>query len=196
MDARRIIVGITGATGVIYGVRLLERLREAGAETHLVISRWGTRTLLHETSWTRERVEALATAVYAPNDMGAAISSGSFRTDGMVIAPCSAKSLAAIAHGFGENLIHRAADVTLKERRPLVLMVREAPLSPIHLENMLKLSRIGGVIMPPMPAFYHLPQTVDEIVDHTVARVLDQFGIDHPATLRWSGEMGIGAEAD
>lgn len=196
MDARRIIVGITGATGVIYGVRLLERLREAGAETHLVISRWGTRTLLHETTWTRERVEGLATAVYAPNDMGAAISSGSFRTDGMVVAPCSAKSLAAIAHGFGETLIHRAADVTLKERRPLVLMVREAPLSPIHLENMLKLSRIGGVILPPMPAFYHLPRTVDDIVDHTVARVLDQFGIDHPATLRWAGEMGIGVGPD
>lgn len=196
MNARRIIVGITGATGVIYGVRLLERLREAAVEAHLVISRWGTRTLLHETSWTRERVEALATAVYASNDMGAAISSGSFKTDGMVIAPCSAKSLAAIAHGYGDSLIHRAADVTLKERRPLVLMVREAPLSPIHLENMLTLSRIGGVILPPMPAFYHLPQTIDDIVDHTVARVLDQLGIDHPSTLRWTGEMNVGADAD
>ena len=196
MHARRIIVGITGATGVIYGVRLLERLRDAGVETHLVMSRWGSRTLLHETTWTRERVEALATAVYPSNDMGAAISSGSYRTDGMVIAPCSAKSLAAIAHGFGENLIHRAADVTLKERRLLVLMVREAPLSPIHLENMLKLSRIGAVVLPPMPAFYHLPQTVDEIVDHTVGRVLDQFGIDHPATMRWTGDMGVGIDAD
>lgn len=196
MEARRIIVGITGATGVIYGVRLLERLRDAGVETHLVMSRWGSRTLLHETTWTRERVEALATVVYPPNDMGASISSGSFRTDGMVIAPCSAKSLAAVAHGFGENLIHRAADVTLKERRPLVLMVREAPLSPIHLENMLTLSRIGAVILPPMPAFYHLPQTVDEIVDHTVARVLDQFGIDHPSALRWTGDMGVGVEHD
>jgi 4-hydroxy-3-polyprenylbenzoate decarboxylase len=196
MDARRIVVGITGATGVIHGVRLLERLREVGVETHLVISRWGVRTLLHETAWTRERVEALATAVYSPNDMGAAIASGSFRTDGCVIAPCSAKSLAAIAHGYGENLVHRAADVTLKERRRLVLMVREAPLSPIHLENMLTLSRIGAVILPPMPAFYHLPQTIDEIVDHTVARVLDQFGIDHPAVMRWSGEMGVGVESD
>src|SRR5262245_4825993 len=190
-SAMRIIVGMTGATGSIYGVRLLERLREAGVETHLVISRWGIRTLLHETAWARERVEALATAVYAPNDMGAAISSGSFKTDGMVIAPCSAKSLAAIAHGFGENLIHRAADVTLKERRPLVLLVREAPLSPIHLENMLKLSRIGGVILPPVPAFYQLPQSIDELVDHTVARVLDQFNIEHPSIQRWSGEMGI-----
>ncbi len=196
MEPRRIIVGITGATGVIYGVRLLERLRDVSVETHLVISRWGARTLLHETAWTRERVEALATAVYASNDMGAAISSGSFKTDGMVIAPCSAKSLAAIAHGFGENLIHRAADVTLKERRPLVLMVREAPLSPIHLENMLRLSRIGGVILPPVPAFYHLPQSIDDIVDHSVARVLDQFNIDHPSTLRWSGEMGVGTDAD
>jgi 4-hydroxy-3-polyprenylbenzoate decarboxylase len=154
----RLIVGMTGATGAIYGVRLLERLREAGAETHLVISRWGARTLLHETSWSRERVEALASVTYAPADMGAAISSGSFRTDGMVIAPCSAKTLAAIAHGFGENLIHRAADVVLKERRRLVLAVREAPLSDIHLENMLKLSRMGAVILPPMPAFYNNPR--------------------------------------
>src|SRR4029450_4735267 len=140
----KIIVAITGATGAIYGVRLLERLREAGAETHLVISRWGARTLLHETSWWRERVEALASVTHAPADMGAAISSGSFHTDGMVIAPCSAKTLAAIAHGFGEDLIHRAADVVLKERRRLVLSVREAPLSDIHLENMLHLSRLGA----------------------------------------------------
>src|SRR5688500_11723947 len=121
----KVIVGLTGATGAIYGVRILQRLREAGAETHLVISRWGARTLLHETPYSREQVEALATATYAPADMGAAISSGSFRTDGMVIAPCSAKTLAAIAHGFGENLVHRAADVILKERRRLVLVVRE-----------------------------------------------------------------------
>src|SRR6187431_3677798 len=173
----RVIVGITGATGAIYGVRLLERLRESGVETHLVISRWGSRTLLHETPYSREQVEALATVSYAPGDMGAAISSGSFRTDGMVIAPCSAKTLAAIAHGFGENLVHRAADVTLKERRPLVLMVREAPLSDIHLENMLKLSRSGAVILPPMPAFYTNPRTLDDIVDQTVSRVLDQFGL-------------------
>ena len=158
-----------------------------------MISRWGARTLLHETAWSRERVAALATAVYASNDMGAAISSGSFKTDGMVVAPCSAKSLAAIAHGFGENLIHRAADVTLKERRPLVLMVREAPLSPIHLENMLKLSRIGGVILPPVPAFYHLPQSIDDVVDHTVARVLDQFDIDASFARRWDGRLHLKA---
>jgi 4-hydroxy-3-polyprenylbenzoate decarboxylase len=192
----RLIVGITGATGAIYGVRLLERLREAGAETHLVISRWGARTLLHETSWSRERVEALASVTHAPADMGAAISSGSFHTDGMVIAPCSAKTLAAIAHGFGENLIHRAADVVLKERRRLVLSVREAPLSDIHLENMLKLSRMGAVILPPMPAFYNNPRTVDDVIDYTVARILDQFGIQVESAMRWSGDMGVGRGSD
>ena len=157
----RLIVGITGATGVIYGVRLLERLRDAGVETHLVISRWGARTLLHETPYSREQVEALAHTTYAPGDMGAAISSGSFQTAGMIIAPCSAKTLAAIAHGFGDGLIHRAADVVLKERRKLLLAVREAPLSDIHLENMLKLSRMGAVILPPMPAFYNNPRSLD-----------------------------------
>jgi len=192
----KIIVGITGATGAIYGVRILERLREAGAETHLVISRWGARTLLHETPYSREQVESLASVAYAPGDMGAAISSGSFRTDGMVIAPCSAKTLAAVAHGFGENLVHRAADVILKERRRLVLVVREAPLSDIHLENMLQLSRMGAVVLPPMPAFYNRPRTVDDIVDHTVSRVLDQFGLDAGGSERWSGEMGVGQEAD
>jgi 4-hydroxy-3-polyprenylbenzoate decarboxylase len=192
----KLIVGITGATGAIYGVRLLERLREAGVETHLVISRWGARTLLHETAWSRERVEALASVAYAPADMGAAISSGSFRTDGMVIAPCSAKTLAAIAHGFGENLIHRAADVVLKERRRLVLSVREAPLSDIHLDNMLRLSRMGAVILPPMPAFYNNPRTIDDVIDYTVARILDQFDIPVESAMRWSGDMGVGRGSD
>jgi 4-hydroxy-3-polyprenylbenzoate decarboxylase len=190
----RLIVGITGATGAIYGVRLLERLRAHGVETHLVLSRWGTRTLLHETSYTREQVEALAHTTYAPGDMGAAISSGSFQTSGMVIVPCSAKTLGAIAHGYGDSLIHRAADVVLKERRTLVLGVREAPLSAIHLENMLKLSRMGAVILPPMPAFYNHPRTVDDVVDHTVARMLDQFGLEMPGAVRWSGEMGVGRD--
>ena len=149
----RLIIGITGATGTIYGVRLLERLRESGVETHLVISRWGARTLAHETPYSREHVESLATVVYPPGDMGAAISSGSFKTDGMIIAPCSAKTLAAIAHGFGDNLIHRAADEILKERRRLVLAVRVAPLSESHLENTLKLSRMGAGILPPVAAF-------------------------------------------
>ena len=192
----RLIVGITGATGVIYGVRLLQRLREAGAETHLVVSRWGARTLLHETPYSREQVEALATVAYAPGDMGAVISSGSFKTDGMVVAPCSAKTLAGIAHGFGDNLIHRAADVVLKERRRLVLVVREAPLSDIHLENMLKLSRMGAVILPPMPAFYNHPLTLDDMIEHTVARLLDQLGIEVPGAMRWSGEMGVGKGMD
>ena len=192
----KVIVAITGATGAIYGVRILERLRDAGAETHLVISLWGARTLLQETPYSREQVESLASVTYAPGDMGAAISSGSFRTDGMVIAPCSAKTLAAVAHGFGENLVHRAADVVLKERRRLVLVVREAPLSDIHLENMLKLSRMGAVVLPPMPAFYNHPRTVDDIVEHTVSRVLDQFGLDVAGAERWSGEMGVGQEVD
>ncbi len=190
----RLIIGITGATGTIYGVRLLERLRESGVETHLVISRWGARTLLHETPYTREQVEALATVSYAPADMGESISSGSFRTDGMIIAPCSAKSLAAIAHGFGENLIHRAADVVLKEHRKLVLAVREAPLSSIHLENMLTLARMGALVMPPLPAFYNHPRTIDDIVDYTVARMLDQFGLEVRGAERWVGEMGVGTD--
>jgi flavin prenyltransferase len=192
VERKRLIVAITGATGAIYGVRVLQRLRDAGAETHLVVSRWGARTLLHETSWSREQVDALASEVYAPADMGATISSGSFRTDGMIIAPCSAKTLAAIAHGYGDNLVHRAADVILKERRRLVVAVREAPLSEIHLENMLKLARMGAVVLPPMPAFYNHPQTIDDIVEHTVSRILDQFGIELPEASRWSGEMGMG----
>ena len=190
----KIIVGMTGATGSIYGVRLLERLREAGVETHLVLSRWGLRTLLHETPYTRAQVEALATVTYSPGDMGAAISSGSFRTDGMIVAPCSAKTLAAIAHGYGDNLIHRAADVVLKERRRLVLAIREAPLSEIHLENMLKLSRMGAVMLPPLPAFYNHPRTIDDLVDHSVSRMLDQFGLDVSGVERWAGEMEVGGD--
>jgi len=188
----RLIVGITGATGVIYGVRLLERLREAAVETHLVISRWGARTLLHETPYSREQVEALAHTVYAPTDMGASISSGSFSTAGMIIAPCSARTLGAIAHGFGDSLVHRAADVVLKERRKLVLAVREAPLNEIHLENMLKLSRMGAVILPPVPAFYNNPRSLADIVEHSVARMLDQFGVEVPGAARWAGEMRVG----
>jgi len=191
----RLIIGITGATGVIYGVRLLEHLRDAGVETHLVISRWGARTLVHETPYSREQVEALAHTTYAPGDMGAAISSGSFQTAGMIVVPCSAKTLGAIAHGYGDGLIHRAADVVLKERRKLLLVVREAPLSDIHLENMLKLSRAGAVILPPMPAFYNNPRSIADIVEHTVVRMLDQFGVEVPGAVRWSGEMGVGLGA-
>jgi 4-hydroxy-3-polyprenylbenzoate decarboxylase len=187
----RVIVGITGATGVIYGVRLLERLRDAGVETHLVISRWGARTLLHETPYSREQIEALAHTAYSTGDMGAAISSGSFQTAGMIIAPCSARTLGAIANGFGDSLIHRAADVVLKERRKLLLSIREAPLSEIHIENMLKLARMGAVILPPVPAFYNNPRSLADIVEHTVVRMLDHFGVDVPGAVRWTGEMGV-----
>ena len=183
---RRLIVGITGASGSIYGVRVLEMLRGTGIETHLVMSRWGARTLVHETSYTPEQVQALATVSHPLTDQGAAISSGSFITMGMVIAPCSVRTLAAIAHGLGDHLVHRAADVVLKERRKLVLAVREAPLSEIHLENMLKLSRMGVVIAPPVPAFYSNPETIDEIVNYTAARLLDPFGI-HVDADRWNG---------
>ena len=183
---RRLIVGITGASGSIFGVRLLEMLQGSGIETHLVMSRWGARTLVHETSYTPEQVNALATVVHPLADQGAAISSGSFVTMGMVIAPCSVRTLAAIAHGLGDNLIHRAADVILKERRKLVLAVRESPLSEIHLENMLKLSRMGVVIAPPMPAFYSRPASIDDMVNYTCVRLLDQLGL-HVDTARWSG---------
>jgi flavin prenyltransferase len=181
----RIIVGITGATGVVFGIRTLQVLKDAGVETHLVMSKWGARTLLHETPHTVDYVKSLATVVYGDSDQGAAISSGSFVTDGMMVCPCSVRTLAAIAHGHGDNLIHRAADVILKERRRLLLMVRETPLSEIHLENMLKLARMGVVIMPPMPAFYTNPQTIEDIVSQSVMRALDQFGVHVDVAGRW-----------
>jgi len=190
---RRLIVGITGATGTIYGVRLLQMLQDTDVETHLVMSRWAARTLVHETSHTVEQVEAMATRVYPLNDQGATISSGSFLTLGMVVAPCSMRTLSAIAHGLGDNLIHRAADVVLKERRRLVLAVREAPLSDIHLENMLKLSRMGVVICPPMPAFYHRPQSLDDLINYSVTRLLDQLDIHLDTRNRWAGMREAGA---
>ena len=186
---RRLIVGITGATGVILGIRLLEALREAEVESPLVMSKWALQTIEHETSYTGREVRALASVAYEPGNMGAAISSGSFVTEGMVVVPCSMRSVAAIAHGTGDHLVHRAADVVLKERRRLVLVAREMPLSDVHLENMLKLSRMGVTIMPPMPAFYNHPQSVDDVVEHVVARVLDQFGLPASFAKRWSGEM-------
>ena len=185
----RLIVGITGASGSIYGVRLLEMLQRTNIESHLILSKWGARTLIHETSYTLEQVRHMATRYYASQDQAAPISSGSFVTSGMVVCPCSARSLAAIAHGYGDNLIHRAADVVLKERRKLVLVVRETPLSEVHLENMLKLSRMGAVIFPPVPAFYHHPQSIAEVVDQTAIRVLDQFGIHLSSPNRWDGRM-------
>lgn len=189
----RLIVGITGATGTIFGIRLLEMLRDTDVETHLVLSRWAARTLVHETSYTVEQVKTLATRVYPLTDQGAPISSGSFLTLGMVVVPCSMRTLAAVAHGLGDNLIHRAADVILKERRRLVLAVREAPLSDIHLENMLKLSRMGAVICPPMPAFYNKPQSLDDLVNYVVARLLDQLDIHLDVRNRWTGLREAGA---
>jgi len=186
---KRLIVGITGATGVIFGIRLLEALRESDVETHLVLSKWAIQTIEHETPYTAKQVRALADVDHVEGNMGASISSGSFMTEGMVIAPCTMRSLAAIAHGTGDHLVHRAADVILKERRRLVLVAREMPLSDIHLENMLKLSRMGATIMSPMPAFYNHPETLDDMVDHVVARILDQFGIPAEFARRWEGEM-------
>jgi 4-hydroxy-3-polyprenylbenzoate decarboxylase len=192
---RRLVVGITGATGAIYGVRLLQALRGSDVETHLVLSRWGARTLVHETPYTVQQVRHLATRAYSDGDQGAAPSSGSFLTMGMVIAPCSMRTLSAIAHGEAESLIHRAADVVLKERRRLVLLAREAPLSDIHLENMLKLSRMGAVICPPVPAFYDHPRTIEDLVNHTVQRVLDLFDVHLDLAERWDGSMDVGGPA-
>ncbi len=187
MQPRNLIVGITGATGTMFGVRILQLLQGTDIATHLVISRWGARTLAEETEYTVEQVQAMATHAYPIGDQGAAISSGSFVTMGMIIAPCTVSTLASIAYGNGSNLVHRAADVTLKERRKLVLLVREAPLNDIHLENMLKLSRMGVVIMPPVPAFYNRPQSLEEMIDHVAMRALDQFGIHLDPMRRWDG---------
>jgi 4-hydroxy-3-polyprenylbenzoate decarboxylase len=170
-------------------------LRELEVETHLVISPWGRRTLLHETTFTVEQVQHLAHTTYAAADQGAAISSGSFLTMGMAIVPCSMRTLAAVAHGLGDNLIHRAADVVLKERRKLLLAPREAPLSDIHLENMLKLSRMGVVICPPMPGFYQRPESVDDLITHSVVRMLDQFGLHLAASGRWGETFALGMAA-
>jgi len=193
--AFRLIVGITGATGTILGVRLLQVLKDANIETHLVLSNWGARTLVHETSYSVRQVQELAARHYGSLDQGAPVSSGSFITDGMIVCPCSVRSLAAIAQGHGDSLVHRAADVVLKERRKLVLVVRETPLSDIHLENMLKLSRMGAVIFPPVPAFYNQPKTIDDLVNQTVLRILDQFGWHLSSSDRWSGKMAVSVKA-
>ena len=185
----RLIVGITGATGTVFGVRLLQMLHGSGVETHLVVSKWAARTLTHETPHSLKYVQSLATQNYGIGAQGAAISSGSFVTLGMVIAPCSMRTLAAIAHGLGDNLIHRAADVILKERRKLVLVVRESPFHEIHLENMLKLARMGVVILPPVPAFYNNPQNLDDMINHITMRVIDQFDIHLDVMNRWDGVL-------
>jgi 4-hydroxy-3-polyprenylbenzoate decarboxylase len=186
---RRLIVGLTGATGAILGIRLLEALKICDVESHLIITKWAQRTIEHETRYRLDDVRALASVTHQLADMGASVSSGSFLTEGMVVIPCSMRTLSSIAHGYGEHLVHRAADVILKERRKLVLVARETPLSTIHLENMLKLASMGVTILPPMPAFYNHPQSVDDIVDHIVARVLDQFGLSAPFAKRWDGQM-------
>ena len=186
---QRLIIGITGASGSIYGVRLLQRLRLTGVESHLVVSRWGARTLQHETGMGLDAIRRLATVMYAPADQGAAISSGSFLTLGMIVVPCSVKTLGEIASGTGDTLVPRAADVVLKERRRLVLAVRESPLHEIHLENMLRLSRMGAIVAPPVPAFYQQPKTVNDLVEHTITRLLDLFGIHSETAERWDGRM-------
>lgn len=190
---RRIVVGITGATGAVFGVRLLEALGAAGVETHLVVSKWGQQTVEHETGLDLEGLRSRASVFHGTGNMAATISSGSFRTEGMVIAPCSMRSAAAIALGVGDGLVHRAADVVLKERRKLVLVARETPLSEVHLENLLRLARMGVAIVPPMPAFYNQPTSVGDIVNHIVARVLDQFGISTEFARRWDGRMSHAA---
>ena len=183
----RIVVGITGATGVIYAVRLLQRLKTANCETHLVVSPAGVLNAHHELGLNRSELEALADVAYSPGDVGAAIASGSFATAAMVVAPCSMRSLAAIALGLSDNLLARAADVTLKERRRLILMVRETPFNLAHLRNMTSVTEMGGVIFPPLPAFYHRPQSIAEMVDDTVERVLAMLGVNDAAPKSWRG---------
>jgi len=183
----RIVVGISGATGAIYGVRLLEVLRQLGVETHLVLSGTAGQTIAYETDWRVDDLARLAHKVYPVEDVAAAISSGSFRTDGMVVTPCSVKTLSGIANSYNDNLLTRAADVTLKERRKLVLVVRETPLHLGHLRLMTAVTEMGAVILPPMPAFYHKPATLAEIVDQTVGKVLDQFGLEAGLFRRWTG---------
>ena len=181
----RLIVGITGSTGVIYGVRLLEVLKEKNIETHLIITEWAKKCLSMETEYKLDYVKSLATTASDEKNMAASVSSGTHKIDGMIIIPCSMKTLSSIAVGYDETLIARAAGVTLKESRKLVLVTRETPLTAINLENMLKLARLGVVILPPVPGFYTKPKTIDELVDHTVGKCLDQFDIDHNLYKRW-----------
>lgn len=184
----KLIVGMTGASGAPLAVTLLKALQQfPDVETHLIMSKWSKATLHHETGMSVSDVEALADVVHNPANQGATISSGSFKTDGMIIIPCSMKTLAGIRAGYADELIGRAADVILKERRKLVLVPRETPLSTIHLENMLELSRLGAVMVPPMPAYYNHPQTIQDVTDHIVVRVLDQFDLDYDKAKRWEG---------
>lgn len=183
----KIIVGMSGATGAILGIKLLQVLKEAGVETHVVISPWAAANIQYETSYTVKEVEKLADAVHGYKDLGASISSGSFQVDGMIVAPCSMKTLASIRMGLSDNLLTRAADVILKERKKLILLTRETPLNDIHLEHMLALSRMGTTILPPMPAFYNHPSTIDDLILHIVVRTVDQLGIQLSPAKRWQG---------
>jgi 4-hydroxy-3-polyprenylbenzoate decarboxylase len=200
---RRLVIAITGATGAVYGVRLLQAFRDLPSgsssqggrpvETHLIVSDAAVLTLHQETGLQRREVEALANVVHKVRDIGASVASGSFQSDGMIIAPCSMKTLASVAHGLSDNLIARAADVVLKERRRLVLMVRETPFNLAHLRNMTAVTEMGGIVFPPLPSFYHQPQSIAEMVDHTVGRVIDLFGIEHALAPRWAG-MNVPSE--
>ena len=191
MERKRIVVGITGATGTAYGLRLLEELRaRRGWETHLVLTDAGVLNAHQELGLKRRDIERLAHRAYHPKDVGAAIASGSFLAEGMVIAPCSMKTLAAVAHAHADDLVSRAADVALKERRRVVLLPREAPLNLAHLRNMVQVTEMGGIVFPPVPAFYARPKTIADLVDHTVRRVLDLFGIHSPKLARWKGIDG------
>ena len=185
--ARRVVVGISGATGAVYAIRLLDRLRRAGRETHLVATPAGILNVHHELGLDRKGLEALADVAYNPADVGAAIASGAFATEAMVVAPCSMRSLAAIAHGFADNLLTRAADVALKERRSLVLMVRETPFNLAHLRNMVAATEMGAIVFPPLPAFYYRPQSIDELVEDSVERVLAKLGVDSASPKTWRG---------
>ncbi|NVO07243.1 MAG: UbiX family flavin prenyltransferase [Rhodoferax sp.] len=185
---KKIIVAITGASGAVYGVRLLQSLQATkGVQTHLTVSPSGLLTLRHELNMERAALDALAHTVHAAQDVGAQIASGSFHCDGMVIAPCSMRTLGAVAHGLADNLVTRAADVMLKERRRLVLMVRETPLNLAHLRNMTSVTEMGGIIFPPVPSFYHRPASLDDMVNHTVGRVLDLLGLPQPDAPHWDG---------
>ncbi len=186
-ETRRLVVGITGATGSAYAIRLLQMAREVSdVETHLVVSASGVLNVKHELGLSRQQIHALADRVYSIRDVGATLASGAFATTGMVVVPCSMRTLAAVAMGLSDNLITRAADVTLKERRRLVMVVRETPFNLAHLRNMTAVTEMGGIVFPPLPAFYHLPKTIDELIDHSVARILELVGIDVPGP-RWEG---------
>ncbi len=185
---KRIIVGITGATGVIYGIRLLEVLRELGIESHLILSDSAKKNMAIETDYSVSSVEKLAHTVHDNKNMAASVSSGSFKTDGMIIAPCTIKTLSGVAHSYNDNLITRAADVVLKERRRLVLLIRETPLHKGHLEMLVRVADLGGIILPPIPAFYHHPNGIKAIIDHSIGKALDLLDVEHSLYERWQGE--------